>query len=183
MDKSETQAVLGQDTYAACVCGLSILCLVSILHVSLICSFCVLSQYCLCHWYVHYVSSLNKHIMKKPETQAVLGQDTEWTNQTEAVLRKDTNWTNQWYRQHWDKTQNGQTWASCFNTACVSGLFIMCFVSILPVSLVCSFCILFQYCLCLWFVHSLWDMMDKSETQAVLGQDTEWADQSQEALG
>jgi hypothetical protein len=25
--------------------------------------------------------------------------------------------------------------------------------------------------------------MDKSETQAVLGQDTEWADQSQEALG
>jgi hypothetical protein len=36
-----------------------------------------------------------KHIMDKPATQAVLGQDTEWTNQTEAVLRKDTEWTNQ----------------------------------------------------------------------------------------
>jgi hypothetical protein len=37
----------------------------------------------------------SKHIMDKPATQAVLGQDTEWTNQTEAVLRKDTQWTNQ----------------------------------------------------------------------------------------
>jgi hypothetical protein len=36
-----------------------------------------------------------KHIMDKPETQAVLEQDTKWTNQTEAVLRKDTEWTNQ----------------------------------------------------------------------------------------
>jgi hypothetical protein len=31
----------------------------------------------------------------------------------------------------------------------------MCLVPILPVSLVCPFCILFQYCVCLWFVHSL----------------------------
>jgi hypothetical protein len=40
-------------------------------------------------------SSETKHIMDKPATQAVLGQDTEWTNQTEALLRKDTEWTNQ----------------------------------------------------------------------------------------
>jgi ketosteroid isomerase-like protein len=32
--------------------------------------------------------------MDKPETQAVLRQDTEWTNQK--------------HRQYWDKTQNGQ---------------------------------------------------------------------------
>ena len=33
--------------------------------------------------------------MDKPETQAVLGQDTEWTNQI--------------HRQYCDKIQNGQT--------------------------------------------------------------------------
>ena len=32
--------------------------------------------------------------MDKPETQAVLRQDTEWTNQK--------------HKQYWDKTQNGQ---------------------------------------------------------------------------
>jgi hypothetical protein len=42
---------------------------------------------------------------------------------------------------------------SCLNTACVSGLSIMCLVSILPVSLVLPLCLLSQYCLCLWFVH------------------------------
>jgi hypothetical protein len=33
--------------------------------------------------------------MDKPETHAVLRQDTEWTNQK--------------HRQYWDDTQNGQT--------------------------------------------------------------------------
>jgi hypothetical protein len=33
--------------------------------------------------------------MNKPETQAILRQDTEWTNQR--------------HRQHWEKTQNGKT--------------------------------------------------------------------------
>jgi hypothetical protein len=42
---------------------------------------------------------------------------------------------------------------SCRNTACFSGLSILCLVSILPVSLVFPFCVLFQYYLCLWFVH------------------------------
>jgi hypothetical protein len=27
----------------------------------------------------------------------------------QAVLRQDTKWTNRRYRQYWDKTQNGQT--------------------------------------------------------------------------
>ena len=30
------------------------------------------------------------HGMDKPETQALLGQDTEWTNQTQVALRQDT---------------------------------------------------------------------------------------------
>jgi hypothetical protein len=34
------------------------------------------------------------YIVDKPDTQAVLVQETEWTNQTEAVLRKETEWTN-----------------------------------------------------------------------------------------
>jgi hypothetical protein len=33
--------------------------------------------------------------MYKPETQAVLGRDTEWADQS--------------HKKHWDKTQNGQT--------------------------------------------------------------------------
>jgi hypothetical protein len=35
--------------------------------------------------------------------------------------------------------------ASCLNTTCVSGLSIMCLVSILPVSLVLPLCVLSQY--------------------------------------
>jgi hypothetical protein len=31
-----------------------------------------------------------RHRMDKPETQAALKQDREWTNQTQAVLREDT---------------------------------------------------------------------------------------------
>jgi hypothetical protein len=42
-----------------CVFGLSILCLVSILPLSLACPFCVLSQNCLCLWLVHLVACLN----------------------------------------------------------------------------------------------------------------------------
>jgi hypothetical protein len=109
--------------------------------------------------------------MDKPETHAALKQDTEWTYQR--------------HRQYWDKTYNGQTrdtgsietrhiidkpetqtalrsmwlWfvhsVSCPNTACVSGLSILYLVTILPVYLVCPFCVLSQYCLCLWFVHSV----------------------------
>jgi ketosteroid isomerase-like protein len=30
-------------------------------------------------------------------------------SKTNAVLRQDTEWTNQKLRQYWDKTQNGQT--------------------------------------------------------------------------
>jgi hypothetical protein len=148
MNKSETHAALRQDTEwtnhrpvslvcpfcilfqyclclwfvhslsflnAACVCGLSILCLVSMLHVSLICSFCVLSQYCLCHW------------------------------------RKDREWTNQRHRQYWNKMQNGQT----RETGSIETKHIMNKPETQAVLLVCPFSVLFQSCLCLWFIHSL----------------------------
>jgi hypothetical protein len=42
---------------------------------------------------------------------------------------------------------------SCLNAACFSGLSILCLVSILPVSLVCPFYVLSQYCPFLWLVH------------------------------
>jgi hypothetical protein len=116
------------------------------------CVLCVLSQCCLFLWFVHYASCFNiacvsglsilclftsdtgsietRHNMDKPETQAVLGQDTEWKNQR--------------HRQHWDKTQYCLFlwfvhYASCFNIACVSGLSILCLFSMLPVSVVCPF--------------------------------------------
>jgi hypothetical protein len=42
----------------------------------------------------------------------------------------------------------------CLNTACVSGLSILCLASIMLVSLVCSFSVpCLNACLCLWFVH------------------------------
>jgi uncharacterized SAM-binding protein YcdF (DUF218 family) len=55
------------------------------------------------------------------------------------------------------------------NIACVSGLSILCFICLRPVS--CA-----QYCLCLWVVHSAQDTgrrqikqrMDNPETQAIL---------------
>jgi hypothetical protein len=63
----------------ACVSGLSIMCFVSILPVSLVCPFPVLTQYCMRLWFVHYVSCLKvacEHTMDKPETHAILGEDT-----------------------------------------------------------------------------------------------------------
>jgi hypothetical protein len=47
--------------------------------------------------------------MDKPETQTVLGQYTEWTNQTQVILRQDIRWTNQRHMQYWDRTQNEHT--------------------------------------------------------------------------
>jgi hypothetical protein len=41
---------------------------------------------------------------------------------------------------------------SCFNAACASDWPIMCLIPIPHVSLVCSFCVLFQCCRCLCFV-------------------------------
>ena len=47
--------------------------------------------------------------LDKPETYALLTQDSELTNQTQALLRQDKEWTNQRNRHYWDKTRNGQT--------------------------------------------------------------------------
>jgi hypothetical protein len=135
------------------VSGLSILSLVSMLHVPLISPLCVLSQFRMCHWFVPCVSCLN--------SACVTG--------LRVVLRQDIWWTNQRHRQHWDETHNGQPRVTssigithrmdkprhrqiCYpNTACVTGLSLLCLVSILPVSLVCPLCVFSQYCLCLWF--------------------------------
>jgi ketosteroid isomerase-like protein len=124
--------------------------------------------------------------MDKPETQAILKQYAEWTNQrhsqywdktqngqtrdtgnrvircrmdkpeTHAVLRQDTKWTSQRQRQYWDMTHNGQA----IDTCSINTIHRMDkpetqthLATRLPVSLVCPFCVLFQYCLCLWFVH------------------------------
>jgi hypothetical protein len=88
----------------ACVSSLFILCLVSILHVSLLCRLCVLSQYYLCHWFVHYVSSLNTacvsgtcgigigHIMDQSDAHAALKQDTEWTNRRHRQYLDKIEW-------------------------------------------------------------------------------------------
>jgi hypothetical protein len=148
MDKPERHVVLRQDT---CVFGLSIKCLLSILHVSLMYPSCVFFQYCMCLWLVHYVSH--------PHTACV------------------------WFVHH----------VSCLNTTCLSGLSISGLVPIMPASLVCPLCILYQYCLCLWFVHQrhmqYWKkthdgyirdtcnierrhLMDKPKTHATLRQDT-----------
>jgi hypothetical protein len=54
---------------AACVWFVNSLCLVSILPMFLVCPFYVLSQCCPC-------TIETRHKMDKPETQAVLGQDT-----------------------------------------------------------------------------------------------------------
>jgi hypothetical protein len=171
MDKSEIQPVLGQDIEwadqlsclnTACVSGLSIVCFVAILLVSLVCPFSVLSQCCLCLWFVHSVSCLNaagsiekRHKLDKPMIQAALRQDTKWTN-----LR---------HRQYWDKTQNGQTRDtgsigtrplvcpfSVLLQICLSlGLSILCLIPMLLVTLGCPLCVSSQCCLCLWFVHHM----------------------------
>jgi hypothetical protein len=207
MDKPETQAPLRQDTKwtnIACFYGLSIMCLVTIMPVSLVCPLCILSQYCLCLWFIHHVSCLN--------IACVSG-----LNILSSIRTSQREWTKQTQRHYWDRTQNGQTrdtgkhwdkaqrmnkpeiqtllrqdteWTNqrrmSLNIACFSGFSILCLVSILPpVSLVCPFCVLSQYCLFLWFVNSLCLVsilpvsykMNKPETQAVLGQDSEWSNQ------
>jgi hypothetical protein len=110
--------------------------------------------------------------------------------ETHAVLRQDTWWINQRHRQYCDKTQNLCPFSlACPNTACVSGLSIHSVLS--------------KYCLCLWLFYSVyiewtnqkhrqyWDKtewIDKPDngsietrhrewtnhTQALLRQDTEW---------
>jgi hypothetical protein len=204
MDKPETQAALRQDTEwtnqrhrqywnkslwfghslscpnTVCVSGLSILCLVLILHVSLACPFCILSQNCLCLWLVHFVSCLN--------TACVSGL---------SILHLVTRLPVSLVCPFCVLSQYCLCLcfvhsASCFNIACVSGLSILCLVSILPVSLVCPSCYNFLKKQCLILLQTLDKTerviengqtrdigsietrcrMDKPETQAVLRQDT-----------
>jgi hypothetical protein len=88
--------------------------------------------------------------MEKPETEAALKQDREWTNQR--------------HRQLWNKTENGQT----RDTGSIERRHIMDKPVTLTelrqdtkgtnqrhMRLVCPFCVLSQYCLCLRFVHHM----------------------------
>jgi hypothetical protein len=110
----------------SCVSALSISCLVSILHVSLVCPLCVFSQYwlclvcpfsvlfqsCLCLWFVHSVSYPNASC--------------DWSAH----------------------------YVSCPNNVYGSGVFILCLVPILSVCLICPSYVLSQYYLFLWFINS-----------------------------
>jgi putative flippase GtrA len=84
--------------------------------------------------------------MDKPETQAaVLKQDTEWKNQRNNRMCL-------WF----------VPFVSSFNTACVSGLSILCLVSKLPVS---------------WFVSSVSYPNAACDSGLVLRKNTEWTNQ------
>jgi hypothetical protein len=98
---------------AACASAWPIMCPIPIPHVSLVCSFCVLSQCCLCLCFVHFVSCLNTACVTGLSIMCLL-----------SILP-------------------------------VSGLSIMCLVPKMPVSLVCPLCVLSQFCLWLWFIHSV----------------------------
>jgi hypothetical protein len=136
---------------------LSILCLVPILHVSLVCPSCVLSQYCVCLWFVHSVSCLNTpclwfvHYVSCPNNACVsclsfpcpVSVMPVYGLSILCVLYQCCMYL------------VCQITLSCLNTAYVSGLSILCLVSILPVSLVCTLCFLSQYCMCRWFIHQV----------------------------
>ena len=142
----------------SCVSSLSIMCLVSILPVSLVCPLCVFSQYCLwlwfihslclvsillCLWFVHYVSCPNNACGSGVFILCLLPILPVSLVCPLCVL-------SQYCMCLWF-----DHFRSCLNTACVSGLSIMCLVSMLHVSLVCPFCFLSQKRMCLWFVHSV----------------------------
>ena len=124
----------------ACFSGLSIMCLVSILRVSLVCPLCVLSQCCMCLWFVHSVSCLNIHCVSGLSILCPVP-----IMPVSLVC----------------------PFVSCLSNACVwfvhplclvsmlpvSGLSIHCLVSIMPMCLGCLICVLSQYCPYLWFVH------------------------------
>jgi hypothetical protein len=84
MDNPETQAVLKQDaewTYQRNVCP-----------------FCVLSQYCLYPWFVHYVSCLNTACVFDLSINCLLS--ILHVSLPEEALRKDREWTNQIHREY-----------------------------------------------------------------------------------
>jgi hypothetical protein len=131
------------------------MCLVSMLHVSLVCPLCVLSQKRLCLWFVHYVYCLNAASVSDlsilctvsvmpvslvcsfsvscPITACVSGLSIH------PVLSK------------YCLCLRFVHSVSCFNAAYASDWTIMCPIPIPHVSLVCSLCVLSQYCLCLCF--------------------------------
>jgi hypothetical protein len=130
----------------ACVFGLSIMCLVSILHVFLVSPLYVLPQYCLCLWFGHHVSYLNTacvwfvHFRSCLNTACVSGLSMLCIV---SML-------------HMSLVCRFVNFVSCLNNACISGLFILCALSqCLSESLVCPFCVRSQKYLCLCFVHSL----------------------------
>jgi hypothetical protein len=130
----------------ALVSGLSILCLVFILPVSLDCPLCVLPQCCMCLWFIHQVSSLNITCVSDVSIMCLLSilhvslvSPLCVSPQYCMCLICSSCVLSQYYMSLWFVH-----FRSCPNNACVSGLSIMYLVSILPVSLVCPFCVLSQ---------------------------------------
>jgi hypothetical protein len=143
MDKPETHALLGQDRkwtnqrhrqYWRKTLGLTL----SQCFLSLVCPFCVLSQYYLSFGFVHSVSCLNTACVHGLSTiclvsilhvSSLLGQDRKWTNQRHRQYwRKTLGLTRDTYSiktrhilytpethvvMFWDKTHNGQTRDTC----------------------------------------------------------------------
>jgi hypothetical protein len=178
MDIPVTQAVLRQDTdNTTCVSGLSILSLVSMLHVPLISPLCVLSQYRMCLWFVPFVSCLNKLWNKTENGQT---SHTQYWEKTHNGHTSDTGSIETRHRMNKSET-HAASCVSGLSILClipmllVTGLPILCLVPILPESLICPSYILSQYYLCLWLCSiETRQRMDKPETQAVLKQDAEW---------
>jgi hypothetical protein len=139
---------------AACVWFVNSL---SCLNMCLGCLICVLSQYCPFLWFVHYVSCLNN--------ACVFGLSIKWFLSILHVSLFCPLWVLPQYclclvcplcvLSQYCMCLWFVHFQYCLNTACVSGLSIMCLASMLHVSLVCPLCVLSQKRLCLWFVHSV----------------------------
>ena len=157
----------------SCVSGLSIMCLVSILPVSLACPICVLSQYCRCLWFIHYLCLVSilmclwfVHYVSCPNNACFSGLSIMCLV---SILRVYLFFSfcvlSQYSLCLWFDHS-----VSCPNNACVSGLSFPCPVSVMHVyglsilcvlsqcclCLVCQFTVLSQYCICFWFVQSLY---------------------------
>jgi hypothetical protein len=116
----------------------------------------VLSQYYPCLWFINSESCFNAACASDQSIMCPI--PIPHVSLTQAVLREDTTGTSQRHMRYWDRTHNGLIRGTCsIETRLridkpetrVSGLSLLCLLSILPVSLVCSFSVLFQSCLCL----------------------------------
>ena len=149
----------------ACASGLSIMCLVSILHVSLLYPSYVLSLYCMCLRLVDYVSHpntgfpiiclpsilhvslvcpfpvLSQYCMRLCLVHSVSCLNATCVTSLSVMCLVPK--THLWFVH----------FRSCLNAACVSAFSIVCLFSMLHASLVCPLCVLSQKRMCLWLIH------------------------------